>query len=69
MADKYFGEENPMGKVLRMQNELDYTITGVFEDIPKNSHFRFDMFMTLSDANKVFGESLMNNLGWLNFLV
>ena len=68
-AQKYFGEENPMGKVLRVQNELDYTITGVFENIPKNSHFRFDMFMTLSDANKVFGKELMNNRGWLNFLV
>lgn len=68
-AQKYFGEENPMGKVLRMQNEFDYTITGVFEDFPKNSHFRFDMFMTLTDGDKVFGKEMMNEWGWLNFLV
>jgi putative ABC transport system permease protein len=43
MAKKYFGEHDPLGKVLRFNNESDFSVTGVVEDIPTNSHFRFNM--------------------------
>ncbi len=68
-AKKYFGSENALGKVLKIGNERNYTITGILEDIPKNSHFRYDIFVTLSDADIVFGEEWMNHWGWMNFLV
>ncbi len=42
MAQKYFGNENPMGKVLRYDNRVDYKVTGVMKNIPSQSHFRFD---------------------------
>lgn len=42
MAEKYFGEEDPMGQVVRIDNEADYTVTGVVEDVPHNSHYTFD---------------------------
>jgi len=67
-AQKYFSDENPMGKVLKLGGEYDYTITGVMKDMPQNSHFRYDIIFTLSGADKVFG-SLMDNFGWQNFLV
>jgi len=41
-ALKYFGEANPLGKTLKFDNQ-NFTITGVFQDIPSNSHFDFDM--------------------------
>jgi predicted permease len=41
MAKKFFGATNPLGKTLRVNNEQDYTITGVFKDLPKNSTFQF----------------------------
>ena len=69
IAKKYFGDENPIGKVIRVQNEYNYTITGVIEDMPQNSHFRYDFVLTLSSANTVFGKAWMNNRGWQNFLV
>lgn len=68
LARKYFADENPIGKVLKLGGENDYTITGVMKDMPQNSHFRYDIIFTLSGADKVFG-SLMINLGWQNFLV
>ncbi len=34
-----FGSENPIGKVVRVNNELDATVTGVYEDIPYNNSF------------------------------
>ncbi len=50
MARKYFGDEDPMGKILRLNNETDFSVTGVAKDVPANSHFRFNMlrsFQTL----------------------
>jgi putative ABC transport system permease protein len=42
MAEKYFGRENPLGKVLRYDNRVDYKVTGVMKNMPRQSHFRFD---------------------------
>jgi putative ABC transport system permease protein len=65
-AHKYFGNEDPIGKVLKLNNEANYTITGVMDDMPGNSHFRYDMILTLSGTDKEAG---MDNWGWQNFLV
>lgn len=43
-AQKYFGKEDPIGKVLYLTREdADFTVTGVIEDIPTNSHIQFDL--------------------------
>ena len=42
MAEKYFGDEDPMGQVLRIENQFDLTVTGVMQDVPSNSHLQFD---------------------------
>ena len=68
-ARKYFGNENPIGKVLRLNNQHDYMVAGIMEDMPQNSHFRYDMIATLTAAENVFGADWMNNWGWQNFLV
>ena len=47
MAEKYFGDEDPVGKTLRMGENVDLLITGVAEDIPRNSHFHFDFIGSL----------------------
>ncbi|MCU0408575.1 MAG: ABC transporter permease [Bacteroidales bacterium] len=41
MAEKYFGSEDPVGKVLKADNKYTFTVKGVLEDIPENSHLRF----------------------------
>jgi putative ABC transport system permease protein len=48
MAKKYFGDEDPMGKILDADRKRDYMITGVVEDVPRNSHFHFDFLGSLS---------------------
>ena len=57
MAEKYFGKENPVGKTVRLENQFDLTVTGVFEPLPAQSHFHptfLISFSTLSD-NRFFG--------------
>ncbi|OGU55700.1 MAG: hypothetical protein A2V66_07720 [Ignavibacteria bacterium RBG_13_36_8] len=66
IANKYFGSENPVGKIIRIGNEYDYTVSGVIENIPNNSHFRFDFFATLENAEDIFGDFIYN-IGWGNF--
>lgn len=39
---KYFGEEDPMGKILHVDSRFDFTVTGIIEDVPANAHFTFD---------------------------
>jgi putative ABC transport system permease protein len=41
-AKRYFGDEEPIGKVMRMFNQ-DFNVTAVCEDVPENSHLKFDM--------------------------
>ena len=48
MANKYFNAEEPIGKTLKIDNDL-FKVTGVINDIPVNSHFHFDFFVSLSN--------------------
>ena len=52
MARKYFGNENPMGEVLRLDNTFSFTITGVMEDFPAHSHFTADLFLSFTHGEK-----------------
>ena len=58
MAFKYFGDEEPMGKVLRGDDVWDFTVTGVMRNIPANSHLRPDMIISLVTRNAIYPNSL-----------
>lgn len=50
MVRKYFGDEDPMGKQMRIDRENLFQVTGVMKDVPKSSHLHFDFlgsFITL----------------------
>ena len=53
IADKYFGTENPVGKILNYNNRIDLEIVGVIENVPVNSHFTFDMVITYSSLTQL----------------
>lgn len=56
-ALKYFGTENPIGKILKVNDKEDYVITGILNDLPHNSHIQFDLlasFSTLYDKYKEY---------------
>ncbi|WP_046369827.1 ABC transporter permease [Flavihumibacter petaseus] len=61
-ARKYFGEENPIGKRLELDKEIQLTVTGVAKDIPANSHLEFDMVAPLSNYyNRPWFKVWINN--------
>jgi putative ABC transport system permease protein len=66
MARKYFGEADPINKVIRMSNTYNLRVTGIFEKFPANSHLHPDIllsFNTLNDST-VYGEkNLQTNWG------
>lgn len=46
-AKRYFGEDEPMGKMLTFANQ-EYKVVGILADVPPNSHFMFNMIMSSS---------------------
>jgi putative ABC transport system permease protein len=48
MAVKYFGQVDPMGKVIQMDNTHSFTVTGVLKNIPNNSHLQFDFLLPMA---------------------
>jgi putative ABC transport system permease protein len=49
MAKKYFGYENPIGKMLEFKDwNTNFKITAVMRNMPKNAHFHFDLFGSMA---------------------
>jgi len=46
-ARKYFGEENGLGQVIMLSDTIPFTVTGVYEDFPSQSHFHFNLLISL----------------------
>lgn len=63
MAQKYFGEEEPLGKTLNVNNWFDIPVTGVIRDLPRNSYMQFDCLIQL-ESLKTFWPGGFN---WGNF--
>ncbi|MEM1127740.1 MAG: ABC transporter permease [Bacteroidota bacterium] len=49
-AQRYFGKENPVGRTLLVDNQTDYEVTGVIEDLPLTSHYQFDVLASLASV-------------------
>lgn len=49
-ADKYFGERDPMGQIVTLDNEDELVVTAVMANVPSNSHFSFDALTTMALA-------------------
>ncbi|MFD0793940.1 ABC transporter permease [Mucilaginibacter litoreus] len=62
VAKKYFNSTNVVGKMLLMNDSLNYKVTGVIKDMPKQSHFRFDFFLSMEGlADSKIENWLTNN--------
>ena len=64
-AKKYFGKEDSIGKTLLIDGENPATVTGIMKDMPNNSHFRVDIFLSMSTLLKEFAPGM--NTNWNKF--
>lgn len=63
MAKKYFGDQEPLGKMLRIDDEADFTVTGVVKNVPPNSHLNFNM---LRSFETLYGDNSEEMESWVN---
>ena len=62
MAKKYFGNEDPVNKIINIDNQFDFKVTGVYRTFPVNSHFHPNIllsFNTLKDP-QIYGQEYLS---------
>lgn len=62
IARKFFGTENPMGLIMESGSGRKYKVTGVMEDVPKNSHLHFDALLSASTLASIVGPDNFNSM-------
>lgn len=72
LAEKIFGQENPVGQRITMNDSRDFEVTGVFQDLPERSHMKFDLFYSFESFVQFTSDrsrSAWNWDGFLNYVV
>ncbi len=70
VARKLFTKDNPVGEVYEI-NGVDFEITGVMEDMPKNSHLQFDVLLSVKTIEELYGADSFTAWGdnWVSIYV
>jgi ABC-type antimicrobial peptide transport system permease subunit len=58
VAQSFFGEEDPVGKILQMDGEYDFEVGGILENVPENSTFDFNILVPFVQMEKIFERDL-----------
>jgi putative ABC transport system permease protein len=53
LARKYFGNTNPIGRTLTLENKYQFMVTGLIKDLPKNSIFNFEGLIPYSFMKEI----------------
>jgi putative ABC transport system permease protein len=64
VSEKFFGDANPVGQTLRVDNGDNFIITGVMENVPPNSQITFNGLISMSTARKQRSEIF----GWWGYV-
>ncbi|WP_128546381.1 ABC transporter permease [Larkinella soli] len=69
-ARKYFGAQDPIGKVLLLGQEKEpLQVTAVMADVPANSHFHFNALISLNGSKEAGGQEWLNNANFNTYLL
>lgn len=69
LADKYFGNQDVIGKTIRVDNKNTFVVTGVVTDHPVNTDIKSDLFLSLSTLKSIYpdiAKELINDWGFIN---
>jgi len=65
LAQKYFGDENPIGETFYLQNRIPFTVTGVLKNLPPNTDIKSEIFVSYPSL-KLYDPSLADPIGGWN---
>lgn len=65
-AKKYFGNDDPVGKTLKVENSQSFIVTGLMEDVPSNSHFDFNGLISMT-TSRAWREDIFDWWGYVDF--
>ena len=66
-AKKYFGSEDPIGKIISLNKEEDYKVTAVVEDMPANTHLKFEVLLSFITYIKLTSSDADIGFNWDGF--
>jgi putative ABC transport system permease protein len=66
-VERYFGDEDPIGKTILWGSERRFEVTGVFEDLPENSHIKYDILFSYATLNRETNNESETAWGWYDF--
>lgn len=66
VAEKFFGDTDPVGQVFHGNNQFDLNVTGVMEDVPANSQFTFNGLISMSTMRK-YRPEIFSWWGYVDF--
>lgn len=67
LAEKYFGNKNPIGEVLNLGNMIDCKVTAVIKDVPSNTHLKFDGLISMVSYGQIIGKKMFHDLSTIHF--
>ena len=67
-ADKLFGDQNPVGQTIKINDEFEFEVTGIMDPTPINSHLDIDYVVSFQNLETMLpGTSLSGNWGQYNY--
>lgn len=64
MARKYFGDEDPIGRTLKVDGRTMYEVTGICQPLPPQSHFHFDFLASMVSLEDSREDVWLSNNFW-----
>lgn len=65
-AKKYFNDEDPIGKTITRNGNESFEVTGIFENVPENSHIKFDFLLSYETLKNTYA-GYETSWGWYDF--
>lgn len=56
MAEKYFGKQSPLGRILTVDGRYDFMVSGILAEIPEQSHIKIDFLAPFVHTRHIYGE-------------
>ena len=66
-AERYFGNEDPIGQTLNLMDQADVTVTAIIEDLPDNTHMAFELVGSIAAIPLMMGPGELESWGSNNY--